>query len=184
MLGYTTKAAPPSDDRRWKIVDGTIRRHGHAPHALIEVLHTVQESFGFLTDEALKYVAESLRVPYSKVYGVATFYHFFTMKPPGEHTCVVCTGTACYIKGAPGLLKAVEEEAGIKVGETTPDGKVSLLTARCIGSCGLAPAAVFDGEIAGKVSEEQMKERVRAFRDRRAHPAQASAEAVGKGAGA
>ena len=119
--GFPAKASPPSDDRRWKIVDGTMRRHGHEPDALIEVLHTVQETFGFLTEEALRYVSISLRVPYSKAYGVATFYHFFSMKPPGEHACVVCTGTACYIKGAPKLLDAIEEIAGIKPGQTTPD---------------------------------------------------------------
>jgi bidirectional [NiFe] hydrogenase diaphorase subunit len=108
-------------------------------------------------------VAASLRVPTSKVYGVATFYHFFTMKPPGEHTCVVCTGTACYIKGAPALLNAVREVAGIKQGETTDDGQLSLLTARCLGSCGLAPAAVFDGQVAGKITTESIKVRVRAY---------------------
>jgi len=108
-------------------------------------------------------VAASLRVPASKVYGVATFYHFFTMKPPGEHTCVVCTGTACYIKGAPALLNAVREVAGIKQGETTDDGQLSLLTARCLGSCGLAPAVVFDGQVAGKITTESIKLRVRAY---------------------
>jgi bidirectional [NiFe] hydrogenase diaphorase subunit len=160
MPGFA-QASPPSDDKRWKIVQGTMRRHGHTPNALIEVLHTVQECFGYLTDEGLKFVAESLKVPYSKVYGVATFYHFFTLKPPGEHTCVVCTGTACYIKGAATLLKGVDEVAGIKPGETTKDGKLSLLTARCLGSCGLAPAVVFDGQVEGKISAEQMKARVR-----------------------
>jgi bidirectional [NiFe] hydrogenase diaphorase subunit len=155
--------SPPSEDKRWKIVDGMMRRHGHEPHALIEVLHTVQETFGFLTDDGLKYVAASLRVPFSKVYGVATFYHFFTMKPPGKHTCVVCTGTACYIKGSPVLLSAVEEAAGIKQGETTQDGKLSLLTARCLGSCGLAPAVVFDGQVAGKVTTDSIKMRVHAY---------------------
>jgi bidirectional [NiFe] hydrogenase diaphorase subunit len=158
-----TTVSPPSDDKRWKIVDGTMRRHGHEPHALIEVLHTVQETFGFLTDEALLYVAASLRVPPSKVYGVATFYHFFTMKPPGQHTCVVCTGTACYIKGAPALLNAVNEVAGIKAGETTRDGRLSLLTARCVGSCGLAPAVVFDGQVAGKITTEGIKQRAAAY---------------------
>jgi bidirectional [NiFe] hydrogenase diaphorase subunit len=140
-----------------------MRRHGHEPYALIEVLHTVQETFGFLTDDGLKYVAASLRVPFSKVYGVATFYHFFTMKPPGKHTCVVCTGTACYIKGAPSLLSAVQEAAGIKQGETTADGMLSLLTARCLGSCGLAPAVVFDGQVAGKVNTESIKMRVHGY---------------------
>jgi bidirectional [NiFe] hydrogenase diaphorase subunit len=163
MQGFPVKATPPSDDKRWKIVDGTMRRHGREPFALIEVLHTVQETFGFLTDEALRYVAVSLRVPYSKVYGVATFYHFFTMKPPGEHTCVVCTGTACYIKGAANLIEAVKEEAGIAPGETTKDGKVSLLTARCLGACGLAPAVVVDGDVAGKLTPDGMKARVRQY---------------------
>ncbi len=163
MQGFPAKATPPSDDRRWKIVDGTMRRHGHEPYALIEVLHTVQETFGFLTDEALQYVAVSLRIPYSKVYGVATFYHFFSMKPPGDHTCVVCTGTACYIKGAATLLKAVEQTAGIHPGETTPDKRVSLVTARCLGACGLAPAVVFDGDVAGKVTPDKVKDRVTEF---------------------
>jgi bidirectional [NiFe] hydrogenase diaphorase subunit len=163
MNGFSEKPSPPSSDKRWKIVDGTMRRHGHAPYSLIEVLHTVQETFGYLSDEALQYVAVSLRVPYSKVYGVATFYHFFTLKPKGEHACVVCTGTACYIKGASLLLDAVHAEAGIKPGETTADGKLSLLTARCVGSCGLAPAVVFDGEVSGKVTPEKIAARVRSY---------------------
>jgi bidirectional [NiFe] hydrogenase diaphorase subunit len=163
MLPTAKTISPPADDKRWKIIDGMMRRHGHEPYALIEVLHTIQETFGFLTDDSLKYLAASLRVPTSKVYGVATFYHFFTMKPPGEHTCVVCTGTACYIKGAPALLNAVREVAGIKQGETTDDGQLSLLTARCLGSCGLAPAVVFDGQVAGKITTESIKLRVRAY---------------------
>ena len=160
MLLTPKTFSPPSDDKRWKIVDGMMRRHGYEPYALIEVLHPVQETFGFLTDDAMKYVALSLRVPFSKVYGVATFYHFFTMKPPGQHTCVICTGTACYIKGAPVLVNAVEEVAGIKPGETTSDGQLSLLTARCLGSCGLAPAVVFDGQVAGKITSEKIKQRI------------------------
>jgi bidirectional [NiFe] hydrogenase diaphorase subunit len=89
---------------------------------------------------------------------VATFYHFFTLKPAGEHTCVVCMGTACYIKGAPQLLGAVQKDLGIAPGETTADRKVSLLTARCLGSCGLAPAVVYDHEVAGKVTSHALRE--------------------------
>jgi bidirectional [NiFe] hydrogenase diaphorase subunit len=133
-----------------------MRRHGYQSHALIEVLHTVQDCFGYLDDLALRWVARSLRVPYSKVYGVATFYHFFSLKPQGTHTCVVCTGTACYIKRATALLNAVEINAKIKPGETTDNKQVSLLTARCVGTCGLAPVVVFDGEITGKVSPQQV----------------------------
>lgn len=149
-----------NEDRRWRLVNRTMRLHGHQPDALIETLHAVQESFGFLDIDSLKYVAESLRLPLSLVYGVATFYHFFTLKPPGEHTCVVCLGTACYIAGSSNILKTVEEQTGIKPGETTPDRKLSLLTARCMGSCGLAPVVVFDGEVHGKMSSASVLENV------------------------
>jgi bidirectional [NiFe] hydrogenase diaphorase subunit len=132
-----------------------MRKLGYAPHALIETLHTVQESFGFLDKEALKWVARSLRLPPSKVYGVATFYNLFTLKPQGAHTCVVCLGTACYVKGSANILEAVEKFASIKAGETTPDKQLSLLIARCIGACGIAPTVVYDGAPAGHLSPEQ-----------------------------
>src|SRR5262249_35069596 len=123
--------------------------------ALIETLHTVQESFGYIDDAALKFVSASLRVPPSRAFGVVTFYHFFTLKPPGAHTCVVCMGTACYIRGAKAILEKLAARLKIKEGETTPDKKVSFLTARCLGSCGLAPAGVFDGVVTGKMTAEQ-----------------------------
>ncbi|MCU0482366.1 MAG: NAD(P)H-dependent oxidoreductase subunit E, partial [Anaerolineae bacterium] len=100
---------PPSDDKRWRIVNATMRRHGYTPRGLIETLNTVQQSFGYLDEAALRYVAAALHVPLSKAYGVATFYHFFTLKPGGRHTCVVCMGTACYIKGSAHLLEALSE---------------------------------------------------------------------------
>jgi bidirectional [NiFe] hydrogenase diaphorase subunit len=152
--------APPTDDKRWKIVQATMRRHGYAPNSLIETLHTVQETFGFLEKRSLEYVSLALRVPLSRVYGVATFYHFFTLKPPGEHVCVVCMGTACYIRGAQNVLQDIEQTAGARAGETSPDGRVSLLTARCLGSCGLAPNAVFDGEVVGKLTPAEAHKRV------------------------
>ena len=161
MDGVTTRAAAPSDDKRWKLVSATMRRHGYERHALIETLHTVQQSFGFLDDGSLKFVARSLRLPLSQAYGVATFYHFFTLRPPGEHTCSVCLGTACYIHGAPQLVAAVEKTAGIQAGETTAKGELSFLTVRCVGSCSLAPVAVFDGEVAAKIGPSQLQERLR-----------------------
>ena len=161
MPSYVVKPAPPNQDKRWKLVDATIRRQGAQPRGLIEALHTVQEAFGYLDVQALRYVAMSLRVPLSRAFGVATFYHFFTLKSAGEHTCVICMGTACYIKGAPQLLDAVRKDLGIAPGETTPDKKVSLLTARCLGSCGLAPAVVYDQEVAGKVSTAAVREHLK-----------------------
>jgi bidirectional [NiFe] hydrogenase diaphorase subunit len=159
-MHYTEPPALPSSDKRWKIVEATARRYGREPHALIETLHTVQESFGYLDETALRFVAGSLKLPLSRVYGVATFYHFFTLKPKGRHACVVCTGTACYIKGAPALLEGVRQRYGIRPGETTADNKLSLLTARCLGSCGLAPAVVMDSAVLGRTSPDQMLERI------------------------
>ncbi|MBI4675785.1 MAG: bidirectional hydrogenase complex protein HoxE [Chloroflexi bacterium] len=152
--------APPSNDKRWRVVQMTMRQHGNQPNALIETLHSVQESFGYLDKESLRYVAAVLRVPQSRVYGVATFYHFFTLQPQGLHICLLCTGTACYIKGAPNLVADVEKLTGVALGKTTPDGQVSLMTARCLGSCGLAPAGVFDGTVVGNLSAPTVHARV------------------------
>jgi bidirectional [NiFe] hydrogenase diaphorase subunit len=132
------------------MLDGQMRRHQHQADALLEILHGAQELFGFLGDDVLIYVGRSLKLPLSRVYGVATFYNYFTLKPKGEHTCTVCMGTACYVKGAGEILAALEREHGVKAGGTRADGKVSLLTARCVGSCAIAPAVVFDAETLGK----------------------------------
>ncbi len=142
----------PSEDKRWKIVNGTMRKNGFARHALIETLHTVQSSFGYLDDDAIRFVAQSLRVPLSQAYGVVTFYHHFSLKPPGRHTLTVCAGTACYIKGADKLIAAAEERLGIAPGKTTADGEVSLMMARCVGACSRAPVALCDGEVHGEMT--------------------------------
>lgn len=140
-----------------------MRRHGYQPNALIETLHSVQECFGYLEKTSLRYVALALRVPLSRVYGVATFYHFFALKPTGKHVCVVSMGTACYIRGAQGLLAEIGQTAHVKPGETSVDGQVSLMTARCLGSCGLAPNAVFDGEVAGRLTRSDVHQRVKGW---------------------
>jgi len=156
-----TKPALPSSDKRWKIVDSRMRRYNYRAHALIEVLHSVQESFGYLDEHALKFVAASLHIPPSRVYGVSTFYNFFSLKPQGAHTCVVCLGTACYVKGGDKVLAAIETAARIKRGETTPDKQLSLLTARCIGACAIAPAVVYDGVVVGHQTPAQAVERIK-----------------------
>lgn len=142
----------PSEDKRWRLVDATMRRHGNDADALIETLHTVQEAFGYLDEVALRYVAAQLGIPLSRVYGVATFYNYFTLKPEGEHACEVCLGTACYLRGGPQILETIEHKAHVRADDTTPDQKVSLLVARCVGTCGLAPVAVFDGEVKGNLT--------------------------------
>lgn len=160
MFPYLVKPEPPSDDKRWKIVAATMRKLGNQRSALIEALHSLQTSFGYLDKAGLSFVAAVLQVPLSRVYGAATFYHHFTMKPQGKHTCVVCTGTACYIKGASGLLATIASKEGLKPGETTPDDELSVLTARCFGACGLAPVVVIDGDVVGRVTPDEMEDRI------------------------
>ncbi len=108
----------------------------------------------------MRFVADSLVVPTSKVFGVATFYHLFHLKPKGRHSCVVYTGTACFMKGAPQLIKTLKQKAGVEPGQTTPDGAFSLLTARCIGACSLAPVIVTDGETVPRAQQNQVEDLV------------------------
>jgi bidirectional [NiFe] hydrogenase diaphorase subunit len=136
-----------SGDKRFRILEAHIKKFQGRQDALIEVLHKAQELFGYLEDDLLLFVAYKLKLPPSRVYGVATFYHFFILKPQGAHTCVVCIGTACYFRGADKVLASIEEQAKIKAGETTPDKEFSLLTARCLGACGIAPTVVYDGVV-------------------------------------
>jgi bidirectional [NiFe] hydrogenase diaphorase subunit len=152
-----------SCDRRFKSLDMTMKRHQYKSDALIEVLHKAQESFGYLEEDVLIYIARGLKLPLSRVYGVATFYHLFSLKPSGAHTCVVCLGTACYVKGSDKLITALEADLGIQVGETTADGQVSLAAARCLGACGIAPAMVVDGVVSGKQTPESALDKVRAW---------------------
>jgi bidirectional [NiFe] hydrogenase diaphorase subunit len=155
-----TETPHPSGDPRFKLVDRTLQRFQYQQDALIEVLHTAQEAFGFLEDDLLIYVARQLRLPLSWVYGVATFYHFFSLKPTGDHNCVVCLGTACYVKRAAELLAAIENAYHCKAGETTADNQLSISTARCLGSCGLAPVLVLDGDVMGRGTPEELLARV------------------------
>ncbi len=138
-----------ADDPRLKLVDRAMKRLQYQPDALIEVLHTAQESFGFLSRELLAHVAACLKLPESQVFGVATFYHFFTLRPKGEHSCIVCTGTACYVKGSGEIVHRLEKELQVRAGQTTADGKLSLGTARCLGNCSLAPMLTIDDQVFG-----------------------------------
>ena len=140
------------EDPRWQAVETRMRQLGLRPDGLIETLHTVQETFGYIDDEALRHVGERLSVPPSTAFGVATFYHHFRRQPPGEHTVVVCTGTACYIDGALEIVDGIGAKLGVTPGGTTADGKLSLFTGRCFGSCSLAPAAIVDTRVRGHVN--------------------------------
>jgi bidirectional [NiFe] hydrogenase diaphorase subunit len=142
----------PKTDPRAKLIAAKIKKEGYKPDALIEVLHTAQNAYGYLPLNVLAYVANALHLPPSRVYSTVTFYHFFSLKSKGEHTCLVCTGTACYVKGAQAILNEIENKMGLKPGQVSADNKLGVQTARCIGACGLAPAVVIDDEVQGKVS--------------------------------
>lgn len=107
--------------------------------SLIPILHIAQGIYGYLTPELLQFIAEKLNLPFSKVYGVATFYSYFTITPRGEYTIRVCLGTSCYLQGGKKVLAQLKKQLGIEIGETTPDGKYTLEVVRCIGECGMAP---------------------------------------------
>ncbi len=154
-----------SGDKRLRMLAATMKRYQYSADALIEVLHQAQELFGYLEPDLLLYVAHTLKLPPSRVYGVATFYHFFSLQQQGAHTCVVCMGTACYVKEAANLLAALEHKYQIKAGETTADEQLSLMTARCLGACGIAPAVVVDGNIEGHQTVESVINRVEACLD-------------------
>ena len=149
-------------DPRIKRITGKINLHQRRPDALIEVLHMTQDLYGYVPLPLMHFISRELKIPPSRVYGVVTFYHFFCLKPKGEHNCLVCTGTACYVKGANQILEKIEQAYDLTPGETTRNNRLGLQTARCIGSCGLAPAVVLDGEILPSVRPEEIAETIRA----------------------
>jgi NADH-quinone oxidoreductase E subunit len=126
--------------------------------SLIPVLHKAQALFGYLPVDLQEYIAKALDVPASEVYGVVTFYTYFTMQPRGRHTINVCLGTACYVRGAKQVVEAFSELLGIKIGETTPDRRFTLTAQRCFGACGLAPAVMINQDVHGRVNPKKVAE--------------------------
>ena len=145
-------------DPRYEKLAELIASYQGQEGALIPLLHEAQEIFGYLPEEVQRRVADGLEVPLSHVYGVATFYSLFSLKPRGEHKIGICLGTACYVRGAGAVLAELEEQLGIKVNDTTPDGKFTLEITRCIGACGLAPVMTIDEDVYGRLVPEKIKE--------------------------
>lgn len=146
---------PQHPEAPFAALDATMTRHQHRQDALIEILHEAQSLFGHLPADVLSHVARALELPPSRVQGVATFYHLFTLRPPAPHCCIVCTGTACFVEGADGLLAAAEGSA---------HAGIAVQTTRCIGACGIAPAVVYDGDAAGRQSPESVSARLGGWR--------------------
>ncbi|MEI6132155.1 MAG: NAD(P)H-dependent oxidoreductase subunit E [Bacillota bacterium] len=128
------------------------------PGALIPVLHKAQDTFGFLPEEVMSHVAKKLGIPAAKVFGVVSFYSFFSMTPKGKFNVNVCLGTACFVRGAEKIREEFEKHLSIKPGQTSEDGLFSLSTIRCIGACGLAPVVMVNEKVYGRVTQQQVGE--------------------------
>ncbi|MFA5878900.1 MAG: NADH-dependent [FeFe] hydrogenase, group A6 [Candidatus Margulisiibacteriota bacterium] len=147
-------------DPRYKELDAIIDEFKHQPESdsyLIPALHKAQELFGFLSNDTMNFISDKLGVPQSQVYGVATFYHLFSLKPKGKTRFSICLGTACYVKGANVLVTEIEKNLGIKLGETSEDLKYSFESMRCFGACGLAPVMLVNDKVYGKVTVDELK---------------------------
>src|SRR5690554_7994103 len=145
-------------DYRYQRLEEVIEKYKNTPGALIPVLHQAQLIFGYLSKDVQIKIAEGLDVPLSEVYGVVTFYSFFSLKPQGKYTIGVCLGTACYVKGAEALLEKIKETLKISDGETTSDGLFTLDTTRCVGACGLAPVMTVGDDVYGRLTPERISE--------------------------
>jgi len=152
------------DNEHYRELVKFIEENRETPGPLIQVLHKAQEIFGYLPAEVQYFVARELNVSYSKVYGVVTFYNFFRTEPIGDHIINVCLGTACHVKGAQEIIKALIKELGLKVGGTTKDRFFTLSTARCFGACGLAPVMLIDNEVYGRLNPQKAVQIMQQFR--------------------
>jgi NADH:ubiquinone oxidoreductase subunit E len=134
------------------VVDSALLRFSDPTGQVLNVLNTIQTHFRYLPEEALSYLSERTGIPYSKLYGIGSFFEDLSFDPVGKYLIKVCDGTACHTRGAPELVQALEDKLGIKVGETTPDGLFTLRTVHCVGACGLAPIIIVDEKTLGRVA--------------------------------
>lgn len=144
-------------DPRLERVADIIKENIDVKGGLIPVLHGVQELYGYLPEEVLKLVSGGLDIPMSDIYGVASFYHFFSLEPKGEHIIRVCMGTACYVKGGQNIINRLSQELNVEIGKTTIDRKFTLEATRCLGACGLAPVMTVDEKVYGRVTLEDIR---------------------------
>jgi len=150
-----------SDDamkEKMEKLEHILLEHKDQQGALVPVLHETQELFGYIPEEAQKRISEFLNIPMAEIFGVATFYSRFTLKPRGKNTISVCLGTACYVKNSQGVLDRLKEELKVEAGDTTEDGKFTLEATRCLGCCGLAPVMMINEEVYGKLVPDDISE--------------------------
>jgi NADH:ubiquinone oxidoreductase subunit E len=148
-----------------EIIDQILEENRDTPGATMVVLNELQNRIGFITESMQAYVARQLHVPVSAIHGVVTFYSFFTTKPRGRHTVKFCMGTACYVGGMPQIIEKAKQSLGTDVGDTTPDGGISLEICRCVGACSQAPVIVIDEEVQGRVKPNKLPQLLRKVQD-------------------
>jgi NADH:ubiquinone oxidoreductase subunit E len=142
----------------------TLKTQEHAESQLISALHKTQQIFGYIPTAVMDEIAQEMGIPAAHIWGVATFYHYFKLSPPGAHVISVCLGTACYVKGASQILQTVKDELKIDFGQVTTDGLFSLEEARCLGACGLAPVVMIDDRIHGDLTPKKIVQILNQYR--------------------
>lgn len=153
------------DNALYERLSAVIAEKKDLQNPVIEVLRIAQEIFGYLPIEVQEFIGREMNIPVSKIYGIVTFYNFFSMKPRGKHIVNVCLGTACFVKGAPRLVQMLSEELGIAMGETTADGLFTMSAVRCVGACSLAPVFVIGEEAFGRVeNKDKVKQIISQFK--------------------
>ena len=156
---------PLANPDQRQLIDQILEENRRRPGATMVVLNELQSRIGFITENMQAYVAKELDVPVGAIHGVVTFYSFFTTKPRGKHTIKFCNGTACYVGGTPQLIEKAKQALGINIGDTTPDGQVTLEICRCVGACSQAPVVVVDEEVQGRVRPNKFPQVLRRVQD-------------------
>ena len=165
LLHNIPNTDPLYDAEKKQLIDGILEANRALPGATMVVLNELQNRIGYITEPMQAYVADSLDVPVASIHGVVTFYSFFTTKPRGRHTIKFCNGTACYVGGTPQLIEKAKQSLKIDVGDTTPDGQVTLEICRCVGACSQAPVVVVDEEVQGRVKPNKFPQILRRVQD-------------------
>jgi NADH-quinone oxidoreductase subunit E len=165
MAQTQTQIMNPIDPAVKKMIDEILTANQEKPGATMVILNEVQGKVGYISAPLQNYIAEQLKVPVSKIHGVVSFYSFFTTTPRGKHTVKFCMGTACYVGGVEQLLDKANQALGIKAGETTPDGLVTLEICRCVGACSQAPVIVVDENVQGRVKPNKIPQILRALQE-------------------
>ena len=162
-MGHSCCGHQHSDEEKLMRVKETIEKFKDMKGALIPVLHEVQDIYGYLPEDVLQVVSDGLSIPMTEIYGVASFYSFFSLEPKGEHVIHVCMGTACYIKGAQGILDRLSADLNVPVGGTTEDGKFTLEATRCLGACGLAPVLTVGEKVHGRLLQGDIPKVIKTY---------------------